>query len=337
MGDEARICRRCVLPEAPPELVLDADGVCNVCAQWDRIKAAAPNQTPLESDFVRLLGKHKGKGEYDCLVMCSGGKDSTASLVYMTERYKLRPLAFTFDHGFETEEALANIRAAVEALDVDFMLFRSTFIHDLVRRVLETGSRAVICHLCSIWYMDLTFKMAARFRIPIIIAGWTKGQSRDEGMMSKCACNISDPEFRRMGEATASFLASLDGDPRYGDFPRSMEEVLKRARKRFKSVVLSPHWFLPYDTETYVEMIRRQVGWKQPVFSYPEQSTNCALNFISVHNSMRYYGYTHYHVEMSKLIREGLMTRDEALELLRIRFDRETLDRIAEPLGYRFS
>ena len=335
---EPRICARCVLPEAAPDLRLDDEGICNVCREWEKVDALPGANQPQESDFVRLLQKHtrKKKGDYDCLVMCSGGKDSTAALYYMKERYKTRPLAFMFDHGFETEEAVANVRRAVERLDVDFLGFRSTFLHDMFRRVLESGSQAVLCHLCSIWYMDLTFELAARFQIPVIVAGWTKGQSKNESIMSKCACNISDPEFRRMGEATVAFLETLEGDPQYRDFPRSMEEVLRRARRRFKSVVLSPHWFLPYDTETYVEMIEEKVGWQQPTFSYPARSTNCALNFISVHNSMKYYGYTHYHVEMSKLIREGMMARDEALRLLEIRFDEETLNEIARPLGYRF-
>jgi hypothetical protein len=48
---------------------------------------------------------------------------------------------------------------------------------------------------------------------------------------------------------------------------------------------------------------------------------------------MTHWGYTHYHVEMSKLIRQGLMTRAEALELLELRFGREVLDRIGAELG----
>ncbi len=333
---ERRMCVRCVLPESPPDITLNAAGVCNVCEAYDRDRAHGRARPPLETDFVRMLKKYRGKGEYDCLVMCSGGKDSTSALYYMKTRYKLNPLAFTFDHGFETEEAMANVRRAVEKLDVDYMTFRSTFIHDMVKKILTTGSRAVICHLCSIWYMDLTFKMAARFRIPIIIAGWTKGQSTRQEVMSKCACTIDAPEYKSMGAATLEFLGELRKDPKYADFPGSMEEVLKRARKRHKSVVLSPHWFLPYDTETYVETIQKELDWRYPKFSYPGKSTNCALNFISVHNSMRYFGYTHYHVEMSKHIREGLMTREEALELLRIDFDEQTLNEIARPLGYTF-
>jgi hypothetical protein len=55
-----------------------------------------------------------------------------------------------------------------------------------------------------------------------------------------------------------------------------------------------------------------------------------------VHNSLEYYGYTHYHVEMSKLIRQGLMTRDKALRLLEPNYDKDLLNRIAEPLDFVF-
>lgn len=331
---EQKICRKCVMPEALPEIFLDADGVCNICVEHARQAAVAPAQKELETDFTKILAQHRGKHEYDCLVMCSGGKDSTASLYYMKTRYKTKPLAFTFDHGFETEDALENVKKAVEKLGVDFMLFRSDFMHDMFAKILNTGSKAVICHLCSIWYMDLTFKMAARFDIPIIIAGWTKGQSLRQPAMTRCACNITAPEFLRMGEATKEFIDKhVRTDPKYKDFPASMEEVLARAQKRHKALVLSPHWFLPYDAQTYVETIQRELGWKYPALSYPAKSTNCYLNYISVHNSMKFYGYTHYHVEMSKLVREGSLTRAEALELLKMDFSKELLNKIAALLG----
>ena len=330
-------CTRCVMPASPPWITLDSEGICSLCRDWDRAARQGPAPLPaLETDFLRLLRKNPGKDQYDALVMCSGGKDSTSALYYMVRRYKRRVLAFMFDHGFETDEAKANVERAVSILGVDFLTFRSTFMHEMFDRILSSGSKAVLCHLCSIWYMDTTFQLAARFRIPIIIAGWTKGQSSDGEMMSKCACTISAPEFQAMGKETHAFLDSLDGDPRYGDFPRTMEEVLKRARKRFKTTVLSPHWFLPHDAREYVALIQRELDWEAPEFSYPRGSTNCALNFISVYRSMKDFGYTHYHVECSKLIRQGLMTRDEALEQLAFDFDLDTLNRIAAPLSYRF-
>ncbi len=321
-----RICSHCVLPEIPPHIVFGPDGVCNICREH-----LAKEKTPLflESDFIRILDKQRGKHRYDCLVMCSGGKDSTAALYFMKERYKMNPLAFTFDHGFETGGALKNVRQAVEKLGVDYVFFRTDFMKDMFKRMIQSKSKAVICHPYSIWYMDLGYKMAKRFDAPIIIAGWTKGQSVKQEVMSSCGCNVHQAEYKAMARETQRFLdEELDDMPKYKDFPRTMEAMLKRAKKRHKAMVLSPHWFLPYSPDEYVKIIQDKLGWEYTNDSFPRKSTNCALNFISVHNSMRDYGYTHYHVEMSKMVREGVLSRDEALRNLNMEFDDELLNGI---------
>lgn len=97
-------------------------------------------------------------------------------------------------------------------------------------------------------------------------------------------------------------------------------------------MVISPHWFLPYGPEEYVKVIKEELKWKAPVLSYPEGSTNCLLNFMSVHNSMKHYGYTHYHVEASKLIREGVLLREDAMKQLETNFDTKILEDIVEKL-----
>lgn len=325
-------CKRCVLPHSPPDITLDAEGLCSVCRQACSSKPQ-PEEEYLESDFTRILEKHRGKQRYDCLVMCSGGKDSTSSLYYMKRRYKLNPLAFTFDHGFETDDAMRNVRRAVDKLDVDFLFYRSTFMRDMFAKIVASGSGAILCHLCSMWYMQVAFDTAARYDIPIIIAGWTKGQSTKRGVMSSCACKTGSPEYASMSEATRKFLASLKGDPKYKDFPQSMEEVLQRARKRHKAIVLSPHWFLETHPDEYVELIRKELDWDYPASSYPAKTTNCSLNFLSMYLSLKHYGYTHYHVEQSKLIRENLQTRQEALKMLEFDYPREFLASLAARLG----
>ena len=208
---------------------------------------------------------------------------------------------------------------------------------DMFSKILTSGSKAVVCHPCSIWYMDLAFDVAARYDIPLIVAGWTKGQSTNQGVMSKCGCNIHAPEFKAMAQSTIDFLnTELTDMPQYKDFPKSMEEVLKRAGKKHKSMVISPHWFLPFGPEVYLETIKNELNWKAPKLSYPGGSTNCLLNFISVYNSVKYFGYTHYHVEASKLIREGYLSRDEALKQLEINFDKTLLNSVADKLNYHF-
>jgi len=335
--ESRKICKKCVLPESRPDIWLNEDGVCNICIEHAQAQDAADVTKPLETEFIKMLNMYKSNGEYDCLVMCSGGKDSTAALYYMKKRYKLRPLAFTFDHGFETEEALENVRNAVDILGVDYLFFKSDFMKEMFSAILKRSSSTVICHPCSLWYMDLAFKMAFRFNIPVIIAGWTKGQSTRQPLMSRCGCNTHQQEFISMGKATREFLEGyVKENSRYKGFPTSMEEVLLRAKKRQKCAVLSPHWFLPFGSETYVETIKKELNWKLPRLSYPAGTTNCYLNFISVHNSLEHFGYTHYHVEMSKLIREKLLTREEALETLKANFDKELLNKIAKKLDHIF-
>ena len=328
------VCQRCVLPESKPDIWLDDAGVCNICREFDRQKRADQPVKLLESDFIKILNQNKSNGKYDCLVMCSGGKDSTAALYYMKKRYKLNPLAFTFDHGFETEDALENVRNAVDILGVDFLLFKSDFMKEMFARMALTDDRAVLCHPCSIWYMGLTFEMAARFDIPMIVAGWTKGQATHQPLMSRCGCNVHQAEFVSMSKATQAFLDKYTNENlKYKGFPRSMEEVLTIAKKRHKAMVVSPHWFLPVDSSAYLEILKKELKWKFPQLSYPGRSTNCYLNFLSVYNSMKNFGYTHYHVEMSKMIRESLLSRQEAIELLEINFDKSILDLVMQKLG----
>lgn len=328
---ETRLCAACVLPEIPPHISLNAEGLCPLCVEH-REEQRKP--LFLETDFIKILDKKRGKHRYDCLVMCSGGKDSTAALYFMKERYRCNPLAFTFDHGFEQRDAIDNVRRAVDRLGVDFVFYKTDYMKDLFKQLIRSRSKAVICHPCSIWYMDLAYTMAARFDAPIIIAGWTKGQSQKQEVMSRCGCNVHRPEFKAMAIETQRFLdQELGRLPKYKDFPRTMEDMLKRAKKRHNAMVLSPHWFLPYSPDDYVQIIRDRLGWDYTASSYPRKSTNCSLNFISVHNAMRDYGYTHYHVELSRLVREGTVSREEALRNLKVDFDDALLGEILSRLG----
>lgn len=332
---ELKICKRCVLPESKPDIRLNPEGLCNICVEFDKIKKTYPAGNDfVETDFIKLLEKHKAKGEYDCLAMCSGGKDSISALYYAKVRYKLNPLIFTFDNGFEDEIALKNVKNASEILGVDFLFFKSDFMQEMFAEVIRSGSAAVICHLCSIWYMQLAFDVAQKYRIPIIIAGWTKGQSVKKLSADVFGNSFSSAGYDSMAKETREFLTRYTrAVPKYKNFPQSIDEVVRRANRKFKTIVLSPHWFLHKDAEEYIEVIKKELGWLPVEKSYPIGSTNCFLNFITVHNSMKYYGYTHYHLEMSRLIRQGLLSREQALKALTVDFDKNFLNTIAGKLG----
>ncbi len=334
------ICTRCVLPHAPPDVVLDANGVCNICHNFDREQSCAPSEERdlLETDFIKILDKYRGKYEYDCLCMLSGGKDSTAALYYIKERYKLKPLVFTFNHGFVPDEHITSARRTVEKLGVDFIYFQTDFMKDMFRKIVQTKSRVVVCPVCSLWYMLKTYEIAAMFEVPIIISGWTKGQTSGgrKSVLSKCACDTNPEEFGSMARATQEFMdRHVRTDPKYKDFPRNMDEVLTIAKKKYKykGIVLSPHWFVPGGPEEYVPLIQDKLGWQYPERSWPKKSTNCDMNFLATRLSIQNYGYSVYHIELANMIRMGMLTRTEALEILDTEFPKDILDGIHAKLG----
>jgi len=335
-----QMCLRCVMPHAPPDVHIDGDGICNICHNHDTKEAAAPTDERelLETDLMKILDKYRGKKEYDCLCMLSGGKDSTAALYYVKERYKLNPLVFTFNHGFVPQEHLDSAMKTVDKLGVDWIYFQTDFMKEMFRKIVKTKSKVVICPVCSLWYMLKTYEIAAMFDVPIIVSGWTKGQTsgNPRQVLSKCACDQDPEEFRSMSNATKEFMDThVRTDPKYKDFPRTMDEVLSIAKKKYKSkaIVLSPHWFVPGGPEEYVPLIQEKLDWEYPERSYPKKTTNCDLNFLASKLSMKNHGYSVYHIEMSNMIRMGIVTRVEALAALEMDFGSEIIGGIVNKLN----
>lgn len=329
------ICKKCVLPEKTGIVDINSDGLCSFC-QDGRASVKRSSERLLETELTKLLMKYKGKSAYDCLVMCSGGKDSTASLYYVCKRYHLKPLVFTFDNGFEQPGAVENVRRAVDALGADWLYMKSDFMKEMFAEAVRQKVSFPLCALCSLWYMRLTYDIADKYDLPLIFAGWTLGQMTK----SDTTRENGDAVFKALCRDLAPFIEQMRMKyPQYADFPKSMDELVRQSRMGRKALIVSPHWFLPFDASEYTAIITKELGWKALEFSYPRGSTNCYLNVLSAHLSLRGHGLTHFHVEMSKLIRLGRLTRAEALEKLTIDPTEEktaaVFNKVLEGLGCR--
>ncbi len=116
-----RECVRCVSNSTIPSIRFDASGICNFCHSHDRLAVLyadqKENDQKLESLILRIKNSGKGK-PYDCIVGVSGGTDSSYTL-HMAKKLGLRPLAVHFDNGWNTDQAVTNIRSLITKLDVD--------------------------------------------------------------------------------------------------------------------------------------------------------------------------------------------------------------------------
>jgi len=84
-------CTRCLYPNTKPDIWFDDAGLCSACQAFD--KRATVDWAAKQREFVELIQANKGK-THDCIVACSGGKDSTWQIVKCLE-LGLRPLAVT--------------------------------------------------------------------------------------------------------------------------------------------------------------------------------------------------------------------------------------------------
>lgn len=87
-------CRRCVMPDTKPDLLLDEVGVCNACRSYEKRKEV--NWDIRYKELLRILDKYRqpNGSNWDCIVPVSGGKDSTYQVIRMLQ-LGLNPLCVT--------------------------------------------------------------------------------------------------------------------------------------------------------------------------------------------------------------------------------------------------
>lgn len=106
-------CQKCILPETFPFITFDEEGVCNYCKNYEKIKLNGEDKLGKIADIYR-----GNNGRPDCVVGISGGRDSSYGLHYIRNVLKMNPVAFTYDWGMSTNLAVRNISRICEKLDV---------------------------------------------------------------------------------------------------------------------------------------------------------------------------------------------------------------------------
>ena len=111
-------CNKCLLPETFPFIEFDRVGICNYCNNY-KIK----NQPkPIEELFYLVKPYRSSDGSPDCIIPYSGGRDSTYTLHVAKNVLKLNPIAFTYDWGMVNDLARRNIARVCGKLGVENIL-----------------------------------------------------------------------------------------------------------------------------------------------------------------------------------------------------------------------
>ena len=180
-----QICNRCVMDTSDPEITFDNHGFCNHCTEF--IKETSKNiYHGKETDFQLEKNseiKRKGKqNKYDCLIGVSGGVDSSY-VAYLTHKLGLRTLAVHLDNGWNSEEAVLNIKNLCNKLKIDYCSYVLEWeeFSDLQLAVLRSSIVEVEIPT-DIAILGALHKTAAKHNIKYIISG---GNFATEGILPK--------------------------------------------------------------------------------------------------------------------------------------------------------
>lgn len=322
-------CRRCVLPDTRPGLTLNGDGVCSACAGHVAKTTAidwAARARQLAAIFERAKARQRG---YDCIVPVSGGKDSTWQVVKCLE-HGLRVLAVTWRTPGRSRLGQANLDNLIQ-LGVDHVDWS---INPRVERVFtyktlaRTGSSGVPMHMAL---FAIPLRLAVALDIPLVVYG-------ECPHMEYAGSRLGQPEqigpdwFASYGILQGTTATDwIDDELSIKDLePYFLPSAEDFARAGLQALFLGN--YLPWDPSESLRVAVdhgfqvRAEGPKLGYYNYAD--IDC--DFISVHHHFKWlkFGFTRLFDNLALEIRNGRLTRDAALEIIRSRGDQTPHDDI---------
>lgn len=301
------ICKRCIYDNSVPNIFFDTEGICNYCRQIEDLEVQFPNDERGALELQRLVDEMKEAGvgkKYDALIGVSGGCDSSYLMHLMTKKYGLRLLAVHFDNTWNTEIANENILSLTKKLDIDIFTYSvdADEYNDILLSFLKAGVRDIECPT------------------DIALATTMNIAAEKYGIKYK----IDGHSFRTEGSAPmgwiymdAKYIESVHN--KFGKIPMKtfpnlwLHKQLKwMLFNQIKSI--RPLYYLNYDKEAAKKLLMTEYDWQWYGGHHLENVTAAFFHsyfFPKRWNSdFRIVGYSAY-------CRDGRMTREEALELMK--------------------
>ena len=341
-------CSKCILPETYPFIEFDMEGVCNYCNSYQKQKFLG------EDKLEKFLSKYrKNNNTSDCLIGLSGGRDSSYGLHVLKKKYKMNPVAFTYDWGLTTDISRLNASILCGKLGVEHII-RSADIEKKRRYVRQN---------IFAWLKDPHLGM-----LPIVQAG-------DKGFMDlgRTLCKELNLEFSVQAtgyqlEQREFFLGftgikqNLKNNQRMSSYglatklkiflwysyrtlknPAYINGALLDNFNGYLSSFIkkenSLHLFkyIEWNEKEIGDTLKNEYGWISDK-SYGKNQWRMGDGQTSFNNFIYYHmaGFSEYDNFRSNQIREGLIDRKEALMLCeednKIKFD--TLKNFSEIIGF---
>lgn len=305
-----QICTFCIMDQTDPDITFDSKGQCHHCRSYLEAVPLLPFRQPDAQERLDVLIadiKKKGNGrKYDCIIGLSGGVDSTY-LAYVAKKVLgLRPLAIHMDNGWNSELSVKNVENIVKKLDIDLYTkildweeFRSLQLALL--KASTPDSEIPTDHaICATLY-----EMANKYSIHYVLSGANFITER-----------IMPPEWSQ-GHSDYRYINGVNkiwGTQKLKTFPHYTQFSTFYYRN-IKGITILPLFdYYQFDPHTARHVIESELEWQEYGGKHYE---SIYTKFFQGHILPHKFGYDKRKAHLSNLICAGLMSRQEALDIVK--------------------
>lgn len=335
-----RYCKRCVMPDTRPGIKFDEEGVCYPCLVVEKRKQI--DWAARWQELEQLADKYRGSNGdyYDCIVTVSAGKDSHYQVYMMKERLRMNPLLVSIDNFSWTETGRQNMRNLLEVFGCDLHML--SLNRKIAKRMLRKGLEY---QLIPTWYWDLAvytypLQVAIKFDIPLIVYGeninYEYGGAQTEELYSALE-QIHNDVVRPV-----PWEVWLDDEIQMKDLNPLIHPTIEEIEAaELEPIYLS--YFEPWEDYYHLE-IAKQHGFKTLEDEWVREGLSESYEQIdtigyNVHAWCKFpkYGHQHNTDILSRWVRSGHISREEAVELVKERehiLDPRMLADFCDFIGY---
>lgn len=319
-------CTKCILPETMPFIRFDEHGVCNYCTSYKKRNKPRPKE-----ELFKLVEPYRRKDSMDCIVPFSGGRDSCYGLHLIVEELKMKPVTYTYDWGMVTDLGRRNISRMCSKLGVENIIIAADISKK--RRNIRMNLQA--------WLKSPHLGMMA-----MLTAGDKHFFRHVETVKKQTGINLNLWGVNPL-EVTHFKTGFLDIPPDFEEkrvYSHGIANQLRYHYKRTKAMLESPGYFNRSLWDTLSGEYYRSFTEKKDyyhIFDYwrwdeteidntllgeydwekaPDTSTTWRIGdgTAALYNYIYYTvaGFTEHDTFRSNQIREGDITREEALVLV---------------------
>ncbi len=306
-----KCCVNCVMDETDPKISFNNSGLCNHCLNFYRniepfLKNENERRHILERKIEEIKTKNKNK-EFDCIIGLSGGVDSSYMLHLAVTKYRLRPLVFHVDAGWNSIVAIGNIEKLVDKLNLT--LHTNVIYWPEMRDLQLSFFKAQVPHLDTPQdhaFFASTYNYCAKYKINNILNG---GNFATECVREPLEWHYHASDLYHLKQIHKNF-----GQNKLKKFPLCGIFKYKLYYRYLKNIkVLQPLNLIDYNKDLAVKTLQKEYDWKS--YSHKHYESRFT-KFYEGYWLLKKFGYDKRKAHFSSLILNNQMSRENALKKL---------------------